>query len=74
MGTSVTNRVILAPELRRRLGMSHSEQFRRVLPELVKFGAFQPAGGRWRMYEEDFGRYVEAKKAEAAAKLERRAL
>ncbi len=75
MTATITKRVLLAPDLRRLLGITHSEQFDRVLPELVKFGAFKPAGMRWRMYEDDFERYLDAKRAEAAAKLaERRAL
>lgn len=69
MTATITKRVLLAPDLRRLLGITHSEQFDRVLPELVKFGAFKPAGMRWRMYEDDFERYLEAKRAEAAAVL-----
>lgn len=64
----------MSTEIKARLGLPRSEQFDRVLPELVKFGAFKPAGARWRMYEDDFERYMAAKRAEAAKLAERRAL
>ncbi len=74
MKTTGKGNVLCASMIKARLGLGHNEQFSRVLPELIKFGAFKPAGVQWRMYEDDFDRYVAAKKAEAARKLaERRA-
>lgn len=73
--TITKRRIILAPELRRLLGFSHSQQFDRILPELVEFGAFRIGNGRWRMYEDDLNRFIAAKQSECAKKIaERRAL
>lgn len=52
-------------EIKDMLGLKWREQFRRVLPELRQFGAFKLPGGSWRMSEEDFQAYIQAKKEES---------
>ncbi len=77
MNTNSKNRVLLSAEIKARLGITHSQQFARVLPGLVEYGAFKMNGLVWRMYEKDFERYLTSRRmksnAIAAAKLERRA-
>ena len=54
MGTQL----LTAKELKERLRITHSMQFHRLLPELRKFGAFKLPGSSWRMYEEDYCKYI----------------
>ncbi|MCM1168731.1 MAG: hypothetical protein NC324_02220 [Bacteroides sp.] len=63
-----TQLFLTSKELKERLRITHPMQFQRVLPELRKFGAFKLPGNSWRMAEEDYARYILAKKEEAQTK------
>lgn len=67
MSTNSKKKVLLSAEIKARLGITHSQQFARVLPELVNFGAFKMDGLAWRMYEEDFERYLFSKRMNSGA-------
>lgn len=56
--------LLTAKEIKERLRISHPMQFQRLLPDLRKFGAFKLPGNSWRMSEEDYARYILAKKTE----------
>lgn len=58
-------RLLTGQEIKTRLQIKYPMQFKRVLPDLCKFGAFKLPGTSWRMYEEDYNRFILAKQEEA---------
>lgn len=58
-------RLLTSKEIKERLQLINSMQFQRLLPDLRKYGAFKLPGSSWRMYEEDYMRYIADKQQEA---------
>ena len=59
------NRLLTAQELKERLRIKYPMQFHRLLPELRQFGAFKLPGSSWRMYENDYARFILTKQEQS---------
>lgn len=53
-------RLLTGQEIKARLQIKYPMQFKRVLPDLCKFGAFKLPGSSWRMHEEDYEKFIHA--------------